>query len=118
MDNNNMYNQDSQNMYSQNPYNQESMNMQIQQPYQSYQNNELEEPVSFGEWMIAILLMMIPCVNIVMIFVFAFGNSKKSKSNYFKAVLVWYLIGIILSIILVAVFGTTMAALMSSMSYY
>ena len=104
MDNNNMFNQE----------------QPIQQPYQQpYQNDSnLEEPVSFGEWMIAMLLMMIPCVNIVMMFVYAFGNSKKSKSNYFKACLVWYLIAIVLSVIIVAVFGASLIAMMSSMGAY
>ena len=105
MDNNNMFNQDPQ---------------QIQQPYQQpYQNDSnLEEPVSFGEWMISMLLKMIPCVNIVMMFVYAFGNSEKSKSNFFKASLVWMLISIVLSVIIIAVFGASMIAMMSSMGYY
>lgn len=56
---------------------------------------ELEEPVSLGEWMIAMLLMCIPCVNIVLMFVWAFSKSeKKSKSNYFKASLIWMAIGL------------------------
>lgn len=105
MDNNNMFNQ-------------EPQNFQTQQPYQqSYQNDNLEEPVSFGEWMVALLLMMIPCVNIIMMFVFAFGKSKKSKSNFFKAYLVWFLIMFVLSIIIGVAFGASMAAMMSSMGY-
>lgn len=100
MDNNNMYQQ-------------EQPTYQVQQPYQQpYQNDNLEEPVSFGEWMVSLLLMMIPCVNIIMMFVFAFGNSKKSKSNFFKAQLVWALISIVLCIIITVVFGASMAALM------
>ncbi len=103
MDNNNMFNQ-------------EPQNMQPQQPYQQvYQNDNLEEPVSFGDWMLSLLLMMIPCVNIVMMFVFAFGNGKKSKSNFFKAYLVWMLISVVLSFIIIAIFGASMAAVMSSM---
>lgn len=96
MDNNNMY-------------------QQVQQPYQQpYQENDLEEPVSFGEWMISLLLMMIPCVNIIMMFVFAFGNGKKSKQNFFKAQLVWALINIILSIVMIAVFGASIATIMTN----
>lgn len=106
MDNNNMFNQGPQ---------------QVQQPYQQqYQNDSnLEEPVSFGDWMLSMLLMMIPCVNIVMMFVYAFGkDQKKSKSNFFKATLVWYLIAIVLSVIIIAVFGASLIAMMSSMGYY
>ena len=68
----------------------------------------LEEPVSMGEWVVCILLMMVPCVNIVMMFVWAFSKTeKKSKSNFFKVELIF--MGIILAlyliIILVAVFA-------------
>ena len=99
-------------------YNQEPQNMQTQQPYQQvYQNENLEEPVTFGDWMLSLLLMMIPCVNIVMMFVYAFGNGKKSKSNFFKAYLVWMLISIVLSVIIIAIFGASMAAMMATMGY-
>lgn len=109
MDNNNMFNQESQNFQTQQPY---------QQPYQQvYQNENLEEPVTFGDWMLSLLLMMIPCVNIIMMFVYAFGNGKKSKSNFFKAYLVWMLISILLSVIVVAVFGASLVAMMSAVGY-
>lgn len=67
----------------------------------------LEEPVSVGEWIIAMLLMMVPCINIILMFVWAFGNSeKKSKSNYFKASLiiagVVFVLYLLLVIVLVA----------------
>jgi len=51
---------------------------------------ELEEPVKVSEWILSMVLMMLPCVNIVMMFVWAFSNTeKKSKSNYFKAALIF-----------------------------
>ena len=68
------------------------------QPYQQmnpYNDSqlELEEPVKVGEWVLALVLMMIPCVNIIMMFVFAFSKTeKKSKSNFFKAYLIFYAI--------------------------
>lgn len=106
-------------MDNNNTFNQEPQNVQIQQPYQqTYQNDNLEEPVSFGDWMLSLLLMMIPCVNIVMMFVYAFGNGKKSKSNFFKAYLVWMLISVVLSVIIIAIFGASMAAMMASMGAY
>jgi len=97
---------DSNNMYSQNNMQGQDMGQGNQQ-YSSYYQTpiqpqgqmptgqmpvgpELEEPVSLGEWLVSILLMCIPCVNIVLMFVWAFGgNVKKSKSNYFKATLIW-----------------------------
>jgi ABC-type multidrug transport system permease subunit len=69
---------------------------------------ELEKPVGVGEWMLTTLVMMIPLVNIIMMFVWAFSSkTKKSKSNYFKATLIWMLIWIgviaVISIALVIV---------------
>lgn len=147
MDNNNLYGQGNQNFDQaqpqQQPYPQQSQgqggdsnnpqqpynqyyqpNPQAQQSYnqpypqQSYQaNTDLEEPVSFGDWMLSILLMTIPCVNIIMMFVWAFGSgTKKSKSNYFKAVLVWTLIWVVLWFVLMIGLGGMIAAF--SDSYY
>lgn len=102
-------------MDNNNTFNQEPQNVQIQQPYQQpYQNDNLDEPVSFGDWMLSLLLMMIPCVNIVMMFVYAFGNGKKSKSNFFKASLVWALISVVLSV----VFGASIVAMLASLGAY
>lgn len=137
MDNNNMYGQGNQNAnqgqpqqpYQQAPeqnFSQQYTNQAYQQPYQqpqqsyqqSYQpDSDLEEPVSFGDWMLSILLMTIPCVNIIMMFVWAFGSgTKKSKSNYFKAVLVWTLIWTVLTVIMMVGLGGIIAAF--SESYY
>ncbi len=82
--------------------------------YQAPQIEGLEEPVSMGEWLICFLLMMVPCVNIVMMFVWAFSKTeKKSKSNFFKAELI--MMGIVFAlylvvIIIVAAAGIGMAA--------
>ena len=76
-----------------------------QSTYQPMQG-DLEEPVSLGEWMITILLMAIPCVQIIMPFVWAFSSStKKSKSNFFKASLIFAAIYLVLFIISMIAFG-------------
>ncbi|MDN8589262.1 hypothetical protein Q0V21_10825 [Paenibacillus sp. 11B] len=59
------------------------------------------QPVSFGSWMLTLFLMMIPLVNIIMLFVWAFGDSNPSKANYAKAALLWAAIGIVIWILLV-----------------
>lgn len=114
-----------QDQFQQQPYQQPYQNFQqqpYQQPYQQnvYQpENDLEEPVSFGDWMLTTLIMCIPCVGLIMMFVWAFGSgTKKSKSNYFKAMLVWALISIVLSIVMMVIFGASFAALANSGMYY
>ncbi|ANF96215.1 hypothetical protein [Paenibacillus bovis] len=68
--------------------------------------------VSFKEWMITMLLVAIPVVNLVMLFIWAFGgNAKLSKSNYAKATLIWMVIGIVVSIIFSVLFGAAIAGL-------
>lgn len=135
MDNNNLFDKDNQNgeqgQFQQQPYQpqqpyqqqqpyQPQQSFQSQQPYQqqpyqqqSYQtgDSDLEEPVTFADWMITTLIMCIPCVNIIMMFVWAFSsNTKKSKSNYFKAALVWMAIAVVLSIILSVAVGASIAS--------
>lgn len=64
-------------------------------------NMQVEQPMSVGDWMITILLMCIPCVNLVMLFIWAFGSSApKTKSNYAKATLIWIAIAIVINIVL------------------
>lgn len=126
------YNQEQQSVYTQGQqqqpstysqgYQQPNYNQTYQQPYnqnyqQSYQgDSDLEEPVTFGDWMLTMIVMMIPCVNLIMMFVWAFGSgTKKSKSNYFKAMLVWTLIWFVLSMVMMIGLGATIA---SMGSYY
>ena len=108
MDNNNMYNQNNaQGGQQYSSYYETPGQPQIQTPV----GKDWEEPVSMGEWMISMLLMCIPCVNIVLMFVWAFGsNVNKSKSNYFKAALVWTGISLALSVIMVIAMTLGMAS--------
>lgn len=60
-----------------------------------------DDVVTTKEWIITMLILLIPVVNIVMTFIWAFGsNTKPSKANYFKASIIFWLIGIVLFLIL------------------
>ena len=81
------------------------------QQYNNLQSNE----VTVGEWFITMLIMIIPIVNIIMMFVWAFGGgTQPSKANYFKAALIFVLIAIVLQVILFSVFGAAMFAGLST----
>ena len=57
--------------------------------------NTTYRPVTVGNWMLTMFLMCIPLVNIILIFVWAFGqNTPVSKANWAKAGLIWMLISI------------------------
>jgi len=61
----------------------------------------LTEVVSVGEWMLTLLISVIPVVNLVMFFVWAFGsNTKLSKANWAKASLIWLAILIVFYILI------------------
>nr|WP_314589828.1 hypothetical protein [uncultured Neisseria sp.] len=65
--------------------------------------------VSVKEWLITNLILMIPMVNLVMIFVWAFNsNTNPNKANYFKAALILFVIYLVLAVAVV-IFGSAAA---------
>ena len=67
--------------------------------------------MTLGNWIITMLLMCIPLVNVVLMFVWAFGsNVNKSKKTFFQAQLIFSAIGIVMIIIfanaIAAIFGS------------
>ncbi len=48
------------------------------------------EPISVGQWIVTLIISMIPLVNIVMMFVWALGtDTHPSKANWAKAYLIF-----------------------------
>ncbi len=74
--------------------------------------------VRVGDWVITILVLAIPIVNLVMLFVWGFGGgTNPSKANFAKASLVWMAIGIILTVIFWTIFGAALLAGMGNYTY-
>lgn len=91
-------------------------NETIQQT-QEYQNNVVHKTaseMSVGEWLITMLILIIPIVNIVMLFVWGFGNADPRR-NYARASLIWMAISIVLVIIF---YGAMFALFYNFSSYY
>ena len=59
-----------------------------------------KDVMTTGEWVVTLLLLGIPCVNIIMLFEWAFGNWNENRKNYCRATLIWMLVGIGISLIL------------------
>lgn len=82
-------------------------------PY--YPQQPMAPVISIKDWMLTMLIMMIPIVNIIMMFVYAFGDGNPSKKNYFKASLIWAAIGLgIYILFFVIVFGIFFTAASSN----
>ena len=70
--------------------------------------------MTMGEWLITLIVLAIPCVNVIMYFVWAFGNGNENRKNFCRAGLIVMAVGIVLTLILYAVVGASLAAALSS----
>ena len=78
-------------------------------------SEEAETADSVGSWMLTILLASIPLFGVVYILILAFGNGRSaSKKNWARATLVWGIIASILVLVLYAVLGSAVLAVVSS----
>ena len=65
--------------------------------------SENNDVVTTGNWIITYLIMCIPLINIIMLFVWAFGGgAQASKANWAKASLIWLVIVFILTLLVLA----------------
>ena len=55
-------------------------------------DNQLEKPLTTGEWIVTNLVLLIPIVNIVMHFVWAFDNGNVNRRNFCRARLILFAI--------------------------
>ena len=84
--------------------------------YNKNEMSEQERPLSMGEWLVTLLILtFVPCVNIVMMFVWGFGNGNVNRKRFCQAYLIICAIMVVLMIIL---YGTVFSALMKAMTYY
>ncbi len=92
------------------------MKMDNNLDYNKNEMSEQERPLSMGEWLVTLLILtFVPCVNIVMMFVWGFGNGNVNRKRFCQAYLIIWAIMVVLMIIL---YGTIFSALMKAMTYY
>lgn len=66
------------------------MNQHYQSPQSQLHISYDGDVVSIKEWLMTFLILSIPFLNLVMVFVWAFGsNTSPSKANFFKAYLLF-----------------------------
>jgi len=73
-------------------------------------------PVSFGDWMLTFLLVMIPIAGFVLLFVWAFSTeTNPSKANWAKATLVWMAIMTVFYILFFAIIAAIVGGSLSEL---
>ena len=99
---------------------------QTYQPRQTYtvpvSTPPAAQPVSTAYYFWMMLLFAIPVVGLIVCLVTAFSGDDTSRKNFSRAVLIWILVAIVLSIIvaiaIAAVGGSIMNILFNSYRYY
>ncbi|KNZ40452.1 hypothetical protein AKG39_17705 [Acetobacterium bakii] len=74
--------------------------------------------MTLGDWMITLLLLFIPIVNIVMLIIWSVDSSTNENKKHFAwAYLIYMAIGVVVSIIFSSILISVILAAMSSMNY-
>lgn len=66
-------------------------------------NNYNNDSMTVGEWLLTIFITNLPCVGLIMLFVWGFGEGNESRSKYCKAMLLWMLIATVVVVIIYAI---------------
>lgn len=78
-----------------------------------------EAPMTLGDWMLTLLLLYLPIVNIVMLIIWSVDSKTSTTKKHFAwATLIFMGIGIVLSIIFSSIVMAIVASMMQSMYYY
>lgn len=89
--------------YQDNHYEHENKNTQ----HYSEQNETMEQtPMDLKDWVLTLVILMIPCVGIVMYFVWAFGNTGNiNRRNFCRAQLIIFGVLFAIYLLLFVLFG-------------
>lgn len=81
-------------------------------------NKENEKVISTGEWVASKFILLIPIVNIIFLFIWAFNKQEsKNKSNWAKATLIVYILRVFIYALIILMFFSFFMSLFNS-SYY
>ena len=86
---------------------------QNQGNYYQNQHDPNKDVLGMGEWLITLIVLAIPCVNIIMYFVWAFGNGNENRKNFCRAGLIMMAVGIVLTILLYSIIGISIVSSMA-----
>ena len=69
----------------------------------SMNNDSDSNYISVGNWMWMMFVTALPCIGLIMIFVWAFTGENESRKNYYRALLAWFGVFVGLFVILAAI---------------
>lgn len=71
-----------------------------------------ERPMTTGGWMVTLLVLALPLVNIIMYLVWALGGGDAGRRNFCRASILWFLIALAVYgvfLVVLALTGATVA---------
>lgn len=71
------------------------------QPYQQADTSVM----TTGQWMLTTFLLALPCVGLILAFVWGFGTCNLNKKNYCRSWLIWKAIAIGVSLLISLLFA-------------
>lgn len=75
------------------------------------QRTQQQQIPSVKDWLVTLLIMCVPFINIVMLFVWGFGDqTNKVRANYAKATLLMVVISFVFSFVLLLGLGALLAS--------
>jgi len=81
-------------------------------------NKENDKIISTGEWVASKFLLLIPVVNIIFLFIWAFNKTEnRNKSNWAKATLIIYVLRVFIYMLIILMFFSFFMSLFNS-TYY
>ena len=77
----------------------------------------MDNEMTLGQWVLTLILTCIPCVNIIMLFVWAFGNGEYvARKRWAQAQLIIFAVILVLYLLMILVFGASIVGLAGAMS--
>lgn len=85
---------------------------------QSYNNNSYQtntQSMTVGQWVLTIFLSGLSIVGLILLFIWAFGDTPQPKKNYARAMLIWQAIALGIAILyIIGLFSYVMTGIGSS----
>ena len=94
---------------------QEPLNVQ---PTVVYQTDPNEKPMTLGDWLVTLLIQMIPCIGIIMLFVWAFGGGNVNRKRYAQAALIFAAIVVVIYVFILIIAGAAISSLFQNLDFY